>query len=65
MNKAVAQKGQNSSNNTNTDELHTATNLSSCGPCNKSPGKNDTLWKRLTWFPLVHPPTKLEFKEYI
>ena len=20
------------------------------------PGKKDTLWKRLTWFPLVHPP---------
>ena len=24
------------------------------------PGKKDTLWKRLTWFPLVHPPRKLE-----
>ena len=28
------------------------------------PGKKDTL-ERLTWFPLVHPPTKLEFKEFI
>ena len=38
INKALEQKRQNSSNNTNTYELQIATNLNSCGPSNKSPG---------------------------